>query len=60
VSAHILTELVNGALGPLLPDALTNPPVVSVSMDNEGKFAFVEMRTEELATAALHLDKVKR
>jgi len=59
VSAHILTELVNGALGPLLPDALTNPPVVSVSMDNEGKFAFVEMRTEELATAALHLDKVE-
>eukprot|EP00959_Pyramimonas_sp_CCMP1952_P136947 2865547-Pyramimonas_sp.AAC.1 len=59
VTAHILTELINGALGPLVPEANINPPVVNVSMDTEGKFAFVEMRTEDLATAALHLDKVE-
>ena len=28
-------------------------------VDGEGKFGFVELRTEELATAALHLDKVE-
>ncbi|KAK3234828.1 hypothetical protein CYMTET_54935 [Cymbomonas tetramitiformis] len=59
VQAQMLRELCNGALAPLCPDAATNPPVVNVSMDSEGKFAFVEMRTEELATAALHLDKVE-
>ena len=30
-----------------------------MNMDGEGKYAFVEMRTEELASAALHLDKVE-
>ena len=55
----MLRELCNGALAPLCPDAATAPPVVGVSMDGEGKYAFVEMKTEELATAALHLDKVR-
>jgi splicing factor U2AF subunit len=59
VTPDMLRELCNGALAPLCPDAATAPPVVGVSMDSEGKYAFVEMKTEELATAALHLDKVK-
>jgi hypothetical protein len=32
---------------------------VTPGQDIEGKFAFVELKTEELATQALHLDKVE-
>lgn len=59
VTPQMLRDLCNGALAPYCSDAATNPPVVNVSMDAEGKYSFVEMRTEELATAALHLDKVE-
>ncbi|CAD7704530.1 unnamed protein product [Ostreobium quekettii] len=59
VTADMLRELFNGALSSLVPDPVTNPPVVNVAMDASGRFGFVEMRTEELATAAMQLDKVE-
>lgn len=59
VTMQMLRELCNGALAPMCPDAEINPPVVNVTMDAEGKFAFVELRNEKLANAALHLDKVR-
>jgi splicing factor U2AF subunit len=58
VSAAMLTELFNGALATLLPPGAP-PAVANTNMDSAGKFAFVEMRTDELATAALMLDKVE-
>jgi len=57
VSAPLLADLFNRALSTLQPHPAP-PAVVNVNMDSAGKFAFVEMRTEELATAALMLDKV--
>ncbi|GMH45146.1 hypothetical protein BSKO_13103 [Bryopsis sp. KO-2023] len=59
VTADMLRELFNGALSSLVPDPVTNPPVVSVAMDASGRFGFVELRTEELSTAAMQLDKVE-
>lgn len=40
------------------PDPVASPPVTNVNMDNTGRFAFVEFRTEEMATRALEMDKV--
>jgi splicing factor U2AF subunit len=57
VTAHLLTEFFNGALHPCSKDG--QPPVISVSMNGDGKFSFIEMRTEELATLAMNLDKVE-
>uniref|UniRef100_A0A7S0RLP4 RRM domain-containing protein n=1 Tax=Pyramimonas obovata TaxID=1411642 RepID=A0A7S0RLP4_9CHLO len=54
-----MRDLFNGALGAMDPDALANPPVVNLALDPSGKFCFAEFRTEELATLALHLDKVE-
>eukprot|EP00210_Caulerpa_lentillifera_P004172 g3978.t1 len=59
VTAEMLRELFNGALSSLVPDPITNPPVVSVNMDASGRFGFVEMRSEELANAAMQMDKVE-
>lgn len=59
VNADMLRELFNGALSSLVPDPVTNPPVVSVNMDASGRFGFVEMRSEELANAAMQMDKVE-
>lgn len=36
VTADMLRELFNGALSSLVPDPVTNPPVVSVAMDASG------------------------
>lgn len=58
VSDQMMRELFNGALSHLVPDPVTNPPVVSVRLDASGRFGFVELRTEELATASMALDKV--
>lgn len=33
--------------------------MTNVNLDSQGRFAFVECRTEELATQALALDKVR-
>lgn len=60
VTDNILTELFNGALAHLVADAQCAPPVINARIDpNAGRFGFVELRTEELATAALALDKVE-
>ena len=56
VTAPMLQQLFNGAIQPCVTDGL--PPVANVSLNGDGKFAFVEMRTEELATLAMNLDKV--
>lgn len=57
VTPQMLQELFNGALLPCSKDGL--PPVVNVSMNSDGKFAFVELRTEELSALAMNLDKVE-
>mmetsp|Transcript_6083 Transcript_6083/g.15682 ORF Transcript_6083/g.15682 Transcript_6083/m.15682 type:complete len:349 (+) Transcript_6083:684-1730(+) len=58
VSEMMLRELFNGALSSLVPDPQTNPPVVNCQLDPTGRFGFVELRSEELATSAMSLDKV--
>lgn len=66
VTSQVLTEMFNNALQYLMPEH-TKPaagtvwamPVVSCQMDGSGKFAFVEFRTEEMATAALKLDRLE-
>jgi len=58
VTEMMIRELFNGALATLVPDPHTNPPVVNCQLDPTGRFAFVELRSEELATSAMSLDKV--
>ena len=41
-----------------VPDPVADPPVVNVNMDGQGRFAFVEFQTHELATKALEMDHV--
>ena len=60
VNPAMLKELFNGALSSMDPTGGAQHPVVNISLDPCGKFAFVEFRTEELATLSLHLDKVRR
>lgn len=66
VTSQVLTEVFNEALQYLLPEQAGNAygtpwatPVVSCQMDSSGKFAFIEFRTEDLATAALKLDRLE-
>eukprot|EP00193_Tetraselmis_chui_P009847 CAMPEP_0177779310 /NCGR_PEP_ID=MMETSP0491_2-20121128/16507_1 /TAXON_ID=63592 /ORGANISM="Tetraselmis chuii, Strain PLY429" /LENGTH=346 /DNA_ID=CAMNT_0019298817 /DNA_START=897 /DNA_END=1937 /DNA_ORIENTATION=+ len=59
VNDVMLRELFNGALASLVPDPQTNPPVVNCQLDPTGRFGFVELRSEELATSAMSLDKVE-
>lgn len=59
VNDVMLRELFNAALAQFVPDPVTNPPVVSVTMDGTARFGFVELRTEELAGEAMKLDKVE-
>jgi len=53
---EVLTEFFNQALAHLLPDPLNIPPVVNINIDNQGRFAFVEYQTMELATQAIRMD----
>ncbi|KAK9825489.1 hypothetical protein WJX74_001008 [Apatococcus lobatus] len=59
VADVMLRELFNGALAHLVPDPVANPPVVNAQLDPSGRFGFVEMRSEELATSGMALDKVE-
>lgn len=59
VTPDMLTELFNAALAGMVPDPVNEPPVINVKMDNTGRFAFVELRTEELATTSMTLDKTE-
>lgn len=57
VSEASLRQLFNSALSAAFPDS-SRPgmePVISVSMHSDGRYAFVELRTPEMATAALQL-----
>lgn len=44
----------------MVPDPVATPPVANINMDTTGRFAFVELRTEEMATQALQMDKIVR
>ena len=57
VTPEILAEVFNSALLSLSKDGRT--PVVHCNMAHDGKFAFVELRTEEISDAAQHLDGVE-
>lgn len=59
VTESVLRELFNGALAHLVVDPINNPPVISSRVDATGRFGFVELQTEELAAAALSLDKIE-
>jgi len=59
VTPEMLRELFNAALAGLVPDPINEPPVIEVKMDNTGRYSFVELRTEELATTAMTLDKTE-
>lgn len=59
VTSKLLQELFDGALHMLVPDPEHYPPTVIAQVDPMGKYAFVEMRTEDLATMALELDKLE-
>eukprot|EP00854_Cymbomonas_tetramitiformis_P024387 gene24387-29642_t len=54
VSVEGLTQVFNGALMSMCQPG-QGLPVVSVNIENGGKYAFVEMRSPELATAAMQL-----
>lgn len=56
VTAQMLQELFSTPLQAMPGfDAAKGPPVRNVDMSGEGKFAFVELRDEELANVALEL-----
>lgn len=42
----------------MVPDPQATPPVVNINMDNTGRFAFVELRTEEMTALAVQMDKI--
>eukprot|EP00958_Prasinococcus_capsulatus_P016235 scaffold1786_cov398-Prasinococcus_capsulatus_cf.AAC.26 len=59
VSQDMIKELFNSALTAAFPqECQVGPPVANVQLSGEGKYAFVELRTEDMATAAMCLDKV--
>lgn len=57
VTEEALRQLFNSTMTAAFPDKLTPgfDPVVNVSMHSEGRYAFVELRTPEMASAALQL-----
>ena len=58
VTQDVLRELFDVVMSQMLPDAAAaGPPVININMDASQKFGFVELRSEALATAAIHLDK---
>jgi splicing factor U2AF subunit len=59
VTDQMLREFFNTALAGLSPEAATQPSVVNIWMASDMKYAFVELRTPDLATIAMGLDKVE-
>ena len=57
VSDMTLRQLFNSALAAAYPNCSRpgSEPVVSVSMHSDGRYAFVELRSPDMATAALQL-----
>ncbi|KAL4419535.1 hypothetical protein ABPG77_005766 [Micractinium sp. CCAP 211/92] len=57
VTADMLRQLFNSTMAAAFPDMAEGAdPVVTVSVHTEGKYAFVELRTAEMATASLQLN----
>ncbi|KAL4433887.1 hypothetical protein ABPG75_000328 [Micractinium tetrahymenae] len=58
VTADMLRQLFNSTMAAAFPDMAKEgiDPVVNVSVHTEGKYAFVELRTPEMATASLQLN----
>ncbi|MEW5312395.1 MAG: hypothetical protein WDW38_004034 [Sanguina aurantia] len=59
VTADMLKELFNAVLAQMVQDPISNPPVMETKLDASGRFGFVELRTIELADAAVQLDKLE-
>jgi len=59
ITADLLRELFNACLANFTPNPVTDPPVIQVKLDSSGRFAFVELRTLELADKAMALDKME-
>lgn len=57
VTEDALRQLFNNTMAAAFPDQMVNglDAVVNVSMHSEGRYSFVELRTPEMATAALQL-----
>jgi hypothetical protein len=52
-------QVFDSAISAAYPEAAaTATPVVNINMHTEGKYAFVELATEQFATAAMQLDKL--
>lgn len=56
VQADTLRQLFDSALAAAFPNAHGGKPVVNVQMASDFKYAFVELQTEEMASAAIQLN----
>jgi len=55
----VLGQVFDSAIGAAYQEAAAAAtPVVNINMHTEGKYAFVELATEEFAAAAMQLDKL--
>lgn len=58
INGKLIEEFFNQALSHMVPDPVAAPPVINVNMDSQGRFAFVEFQSRELANQALLMDKL--
>ena len=59
VTDQVIRDFFNTAMLGVVPEEANNPAVVNVWIAPDMKYSFVEMRTPELATAGLTLDKME-
>jgi splicing factor U2AF subunit len=60
LTAELTREMFNKVLSPFCHDPVNFPPVVECKLDlTTGRFAFLEIRTEQLAANLLELDKME-
>jgi splicing factor U2AF 65 kDa subunit len=57
-TSEVLKDFFNQAMAHLVPDPVNGPPVHNINMDAQGRFAFVEFISPELAEKALVMDRV--
>ena len=58
ITKPVLEEFFNQALSHMMADPVATPPVININMDTQGRFAFVEFRTRELANQSMMMDKL--
>jgi splicing factor U2AF 65 kDa subunit len=58
ITKELLEEFFNQALSHMMKDPIATPPVININMDAQGRFAFVEFRTRELANQSMMMDKL--